>query len=967
MASPLGLSRSDGQWVVAVGASAGGLEALQRFFADMTSPTNAAFVVLQHLSADHKSMMIELLGRHTSLPVRTAQADEPLLVDNIYLLPAGVMMRIESGRLAFAPKPPHGVSLPIDLFFHSLAEASGDHAIAVVLSGSGSDGAAGAPAVRAAGGYVLVQSPESAKFDSMPRSAVAATQVDVVAAPEELAAKVLDLTHGRAARVGQGEMVDASAAKPALQVIYESLERNGGLDFSEYKLPTVMRRIERRMMLTGSASVIEYADRVAASAQESEALRRELLIPVTSFFRDPEAFAALRQQALEAMVASYTGDRPLRVWCAGCATGEEAYTLAISLLEVCHGAQRWPAMKVFATDVDQRFLDVAGQGSYPIGAAAGLTQERLARWFTHDNERIVVKPELRQMVLFARHNLLEDAPFTKMDLVVCRNTLIYFQAEPQQRVMRRLQYALNPRGVLFLGSSESLGALQPDFTAIDAKHKLYRLIRPVLTALALHDGFTRSATALRSRSTKVAVSSPSGDGVVEAAGQCLMRDYVPASLLVNAQRQIVHAWGPTQTYLRVQEGGVTMDALRLMPPRLAAVAGHALNVVMKQSEIFRSSPTAVDVDGVPVEIIVVARAMQAAEHEGYALLSLEPTGRQLAPSDLSAMAGAGSLDHLALLERELADTRLNLESGIEELKVANEELQSTNEELMSSNEELQSTNEELQSVNEELYTVNAEYNAKLETVNMLMADLEGMSQATGIATLFVDEHLMLTRFTAEATTLFRLRPGDVGRSIEDFSSAVIYPQLVDDLRHTMLTGERREREVLGPHGVWYLARVLSYGQRANGTRRMVMSFVDVSRVRDARRMQVLIDALPLHVAVLDAQGTVQLVNHAWIRFAEDNGDPGGHSTGVGVNCLAVLARSTEPQSGHILRGLQQVLDGAMPEFVWTYPCHSPLEQRWFTLHARALAWPDAGLVLAHYNVTDWVSRAGEPLPLTTIT
>ncbi len=946
-------------WVVAVGASAGGLEALQRSFAGIVVPTHAAFVVLQHLSADHKSMMLELLGRHTSLPVRTAQAHEPLLNDNIYLLPAGVMMTLDHEHLAFAPKPAQGVSLPIDLFFRSLAESYGGHAVAVVLSGSGSDGAVGAAAVRAAGGYVMVQEPETAKFDSMPRSAIAAAVADAVAAPEVLAGRVLQLTHGKAGRIGQSEMVDLTAAKPSLQVIFETLERSAGLNFSEYKLPTVMRRIERRMNALDLASVSAYADKLVGSAAEAEALRREMLIPVTSFFRDPEAFESLRSHVMRPLIDGHQGDRPLRVWCAGCATGEEAYTLAILFLETCYALQKWPSIKIFATDVDGHCLEIAGAGAYPEGVASALTPERVARYFRHDDGRITVQPELRQMVLFAKHNLLEDAPFTKMDLVTCRNTLIYFQAEAQQRVMRRLQYGLVNSGVLFLGSSESLGALQPDFQSLDAKHKLYRLIRPVLTAMALQEGFGRTTTAFKASALRSPLESEGSKGLVEMAALQLAREYMPASLLVNSQRQVVHAWGPTQNLLRIQEGGVSMDVLRLMPERLAAIVGHALSVALRQGAAYRSLPTTVELQAAPVEVVVVARPLNGAEHAGYCLLTVEQLRAGAPRVGESTSASAHDHDeHVSMLERELADVRLNLESGIEELRVTNEELQSSNEELMSSNEELQSTNEELQSVNEELYTVNSEYNAKLDTVNALMADLDGMSQATGIATLFLDEELLLTRFSVEATALFRLRPSDVGRAIGDFSNALIYPDFLKDLKHTLATGERLEREVIGPHGAWYLARILAYGERP-AKRRLVVSFVDVSRVHDAKRMQALIDSLPLQVAVIDSQGNIQQVNREWERVAEENGDPGGYHTGVGVNSLAVLARASDAQSRDVLRGIQQVLEGKLPQFGWTYPCHAPHEKRWFTLHVSPLGGGNEGAVMAHYNVTHWVTPEKE--------
>jgi two-component system CheB/CheR fusion protein len=954
-------------WLVAVGASAGGLEALQRFFSALAPPTQAAFVVIQHLSPDHRSMMSELLARHTSLPVREAVAGESLEVDHIYLMPAGVLMTIEQEHLVFTPRPLRGVSLPIDLFFRSLAGAGAgaERCIGLVLSGSGSDGASGAAALRAAGGYVMAQAPESARFDSMPRSVISTGGVDAVLPPEELAAQVLGLTQGRSGRLAGHALVATPQIKPALQRLFDGLVQHAGVDFSNYKLPTLMRRIERRMAVLGCASVTDYADRVEVTPDECEALRRELLIPVTSFFRDDAAFAALRGP-LQALVRDLPAGQMLRLWSAGCATGEEAYSLAIAALEACTAVQRWPGIKVYATDVDPGVLAVGGAGSYPAGAADQLTPERQAQWFTLQDERLQVKPELRQMVLFARHNLLEDAPFTRMDAVVCRNTLIYFQADAQERVMRRLQYALNQQGLLFLGGSESLGALQADFQALDTAHKLYRLVRPVLTALAVRDGFGRSSMALRGRSPVRSNGPAEGPRLVDTAVRQLVQAYAPLTLLVTAQRQLLHAWGPTQRFLRMPEGEPQLDVIRLLPPRLGAVASHALQVALRNRTPHTAPLLQLDLDGDNRALRVVARPLAAEEdREPCVLLSIEDH-HQTPQAAGEAVLSEHEVDRLGELERELAAVRTSLQTSIEELEAANEELQATNEELMSSNEELQSTNEELQSVNEELYTVNAEYNAKLDAVSALNADLDGMSQATGIATLFIDAQRQLVRFTPEAALLFRLRPSDIGRPLADFNNPLDYPELLADLGGVLAGGNAVERELTAPTGGGYLARVLGYGERPGVPRRAVLSLIDVSRLRDARRLQAVIDSLPEHVAVLDVHGSVRQVNHAWHAFAAQNAGAGGGGSqvggpvGVGTNYMAVLARATTPDALEVLRGLQQVLSGRSDHYRVIYPCHSPTEQRWFVMHASALRGSEQGAVVSHFDITPWHGLMVQP-------
>jgi two-component system CheB/CheR fusion protein len=942
-------------WIVAIGASAGGLEALQRFFGGVRAPTKSAFVVIQHLAPDHRSMMTELLARHTTLPVREAAQGDELEPENVYLMPPGVLMTLEDDQLRFSPRPEHGVSLPIDHFFRSLADAHASHAIGVVLSGSGSDGAAGAAELRGKGGFVLVQRPDTARFDSMPRSVVAATSVDAVLPPEELAQRAAALSAGMAARLISGELISTPAVKPALQTLFELLRVHSGVDFSQYKLPTVMRRIERRMAVTGCASVSDYAERVSASPDEQELLRRELLIPVTGFFRDPLAWEALRLH-LRHLVRQQPPQQPLRIWSAGCATGEEAFTVAMLALEVCQEEQNWPGVKVFATDIDGRFLSAGGAGVYPVGSMDAVEPSRLARHFTVTNERLSVKPELRQLVLFARHNLLDDAPFTKMDLVCCRNTLIYFQADAQERVMRRLQYALNPGGLLFLGASESLGALQGDFQVLDQANKVYRLVRPVITALAVRDGFAPSRMVIRGRHGQEPAATGQPPSLVDEGTRELLSRYAPLTLLVSPSRQLLHAWGPTERYLRVPAGQVNLDVTRLLPERLSGVAGHTLSAVTRQRIPHEAPPLRLDLASGPVLVRVVGRPLSH-EQDGdpCVLLSFEELGEP-GEDKLPGPASEAEITRLAELERELADSRASLQGHIEEMEATNEELQATNEELMSSNEELQSTNEELQSVNEELFTVNAEYNAKLDQVNTLHADLEGMSHATGIATVFVDEGLRLLRFTPEAAVLFRLRPTDAGRPLIDFNPQLVYPELVDDLRRALDGLPAHEREVAGPAGSRYLVRVVGYGEGTPASRRAVLSAIDISGIHDAQRMQLLIDSLPEHLALLDGQGTIVQVNRAWEEFARSNGgDPA--AVGVGTNYVAALARSTSADAQTVLQGLQRVLAGEQDGFRLTYPCDSPTQKRWFVMDVTPLRPTGStklrGAVVTHMEITAW--------------
>jgi two-component system CheB/CheR fusion protein len=579
---------------------------------------------------------------------------------------------------------------------------------------------------------------------------------------------------------------------------------------------------------------------------------------------------------------------------------------------------------------------------------------------------LVVRPELRQMVLFAKHNLLEDAPFTRMDLVVCRNALIYFQTDAQERVMRRLQYAIHGHGLLFLGRSETLGVLQPDFHTVDSAQKIYRLVRPVLTSVAVRDGFGRSTTSLRAarlHDRPNGLPRAAGASAVEAGQRALVEAYLPLSMLVTAHRQMVHAWGPTERYLRVPAGQANLDALRMLPPRLASVAGHVMQRVLREPGVHAAEPLWIELGDERVRVRVVARDVPGEDGaDPCVLLSFEElpgavdTGSRGGPGDSES-------ERILELERELLETRLTLQASVEELESSIEELQATNEELMSSNEELQSTNEELQSVNEELYTVNAEYNAKLDQVRALHADLDGMSQATGIATLFVDHELRLVRFTPEATLMFHLRGSDVGRPIIDFKPQLDYPALIDDLHAALHSSRPIEREIKGPGTSRYLARVVGYGEPQDAARRVVLSVIDVSRLHDAERLQCLIDALPEHMAMLNGDGAITQVNAAWDAFSRGNrAADASAATGVGANYLAALARASNPEAPDLLRRLQQVLSGQAAELRITYPCHSPDEKRWFVMQVtglpHTLSGSDRAAVVTHRDITPWVGPNG---------
>jgi two-component system CheB/CheR fusion protein len=990
-------------FVVGIGASAGGLDALEKLFTALPCDTGAAFVVVQHLSPDHRSMMDNLLARYTAMPVQVAGHEMPLSANAVFLIPPGKTMRVAGHRLLLAPKPEHGLSLPIDIFFNSLAEQCAERAIAVVLSGTGSDGSRGVPAVNAGGGLVFVQDPDSARFDGMPRSAIATGQVDVVGTPEVLAAQLL-----RHLRVPRPAAPARSAARAALTPdpldgILERLLASSGIDFRQYKPQTVQRRIERRMQLLHAPTLADYLTRLSTSPEEQTLLRRELLIPVTRFFRDAEAFEQLAECVIRPLLQAADPAEPVRVWVACCATGEEAYSLAILFAEAFRRLGRTRPVKIFATDIEPQYIEHAASGAYPATIAAEVSSLRLRQFFVDRGEQVVVRPEIRQMVIFARHNLVGDPPFTRMDLVCCRNALIYLRPEAQEQALQRLQYALVPGGHLFLGPSESLGPLQRSFAPLPGRHKIFRLLRRERLSVSLDTGgrhlptVTLRGTGTRMRAAPVPVDGAAPDWV--ALGQrALLQRYAPVTLLVGPGRELLHVWGDAAGLLQIGDGSASLDVLQLLPRELGWAAGLLLGALAFDGRPQCSAPLRWPGEPAdapePRRLRLVAQRLQAPDADpaaaadgqpgagdavGWgglpALLTLEPLREPAADGGPAAPLppGPAPLDlvqqrRIEALERELALSHDHLQATVEELETANEELQATNEELMAANEELQSTNEELQSVNEELYTVNAEFQEKVDILNSLNADLENVSKAAAIPTLFVDAGLHLLRFTPESSQLFKLRAADRGRSLEDFAHVLDYPDLFTELRRTLASGQAVEREVRSRDGQWWMARLQPYrdtgGAIGTGPQaRAVLTFFNVTSLKDSQRLQAILDALAEHVAVLDPQGGITLVNAAWRRFACDNGDADLDHSGPGCNYLDVCARAAigDADARRALEGLTDVLAGRQSHFTLQYPCHSPTRRRWFLMNVVKVPLPGAGAVVSHTDITPRAEPAtGQP-------
>lgn len=946
--------------IVGIGASAGGLEALQRFFDAVPGDSDLAYVVVQHLSPVHKSLMVDLLAKHTEMEVVQATDGVPVQRNTVYLLPPGKHLTIEDGRLRLTTKDAgSGMSLPIDIFLTALARDQGPFAIGLILSGTGSDGTRGLMAIKSAGGFTAVQQPETAQFDGMPRSALATGQIDATLPPEDLPARLIE--HARKALTRARPMPTRQRREdgddPLAQII-AVIRSVTGVDFSHYKLATLLRRIERRMQGAGLESMEEYAALLRRNSAEAVNLYKEMLIGVTRFFRDEAAFRVLADRVIPGLLANRSPTDMIRVWVCGCASGEEAYSLAILFAEAQERLGRSFDVKIFATDIDQDSIEVASLGEYPRAIAEDVSQERLARFFTAQGESYVVARDIRRMVVFAAHNIMRDPPFTKIDLLSCRNLLIYMDQPLQRKVLSLFQYALRQGGFLFLGTSETLGDLQGDFHTVDSRNKVFQSLRAGSFRLSRLLVPTVSAPLARHGEDGGSHAMEEGAAIDEAMA-ALMKAYVPPCLLVNEQMTIMHVFGDASSLLKVPAGEATLNVLKMLPSSVAMVTGTALNRAFRSGEEFALSNIPVkDREGVAAISLRVQPYVARKTGRRFALVVLDRANlRPLSVPDSDFDLNADAAERIRGLEQELLSRGENLQATIEELETANEELQATNEELLASNEELQSTNEELQSVNEELYSVNAEYQAKVEELTEITNDLDNLLRSTEIGTVFLDGDFVIRRFTPAAAGFINIIPRDIGRSIAHLSTNIDYPDFLGDIRKVFDGHEAMERHVRVHDGRWVLTRILPYLTDKNQVGGVVVTFVDVTDTKLAEeRLQKVLDSLPEHIAVTDRDGRIVMVNAAWQGFAQRNGAPAMEHCGVGSNYLDVCLTPEGLEKHGIGRavhdGLRRILDGEADHFTIEYPCHSPDEQRWFLMHATRLNDHGGGIVVSHINITN---------------
>ena len=830
-------------YVVGVGASAGGLEALERLFDGMPADTGLAFVVIQHLSPDFKSLMDELLARHTRIAIHRVEDGMAVEPNAIYLIPPKKEMIISDGHLLLTDKDPaQGLTLPIDTFFRSLAQDIGGRAVGIVLSGTGSDGSRGIRDIHEAGGLVIAQDVETARFDGMPKSAVDTGVVDFVLPPEKIPEVLLRYVRHPAAK-DRSALSAAPASETSMEAVFRLLRREYGIDFSHYKPNTVSRRIERRLLLNQSIDLDDYVERLARDSGELNALYRDLLIGVTKFFRDREAFERLQSEVIPGLLAGVPPKGEVRLWVAGCATGEEAYSLAMLIDEQLSAMDRENHVKIFATDVHRASLEFASAGVYSEASLSEVTPDRLTRYFTRKGDGYQVAADLRKMIVFAPHNVIRDAPFTKLDLIACRNLLIYLQPLAQKKVLSLFHFGLKTGGVLFLGPSESPGELTEEFDPIDNQWKIYRKRRDVRLSADLRLPMSSGFVGPRPGGGGAMHPQPAmADPHLLRAYDTLLEEHVPPSLLVSERRELVHSFSGAGKYLQVRDGRPSVDILEMIDDQLRIPLAGALQRAMKEHGpvVYRGVRVAWEDRVQDLKIAVRPVSDRRCDGSHYLITFEEQTPMQPAVDEADEIdLGEASREQLRSLEAELRYTKENLQATIEELETSNEELQATNEELVASNEELQSTNEELHSVNEELYTVNAEYQRKIVELTQLNDDMDNLLASTDVGTMFLDRNLCIRKFTPQLAEAFHLLPQDVGRRVDSFSHSIDFPGLLDAIGGVLETETPFEKQVRDRKGKWYLLRIRPY-RSASKVEGIVLTLIDVHVLKQTeKRLQLM--------------------------------------------------------------------------------------------------------------------------------
>ena len=866
--------------VVAVGASAGGLEAVRGLLDAMPSNSGMAFVVIQHTAPTHDSLLVDLLAGHTLMPVRQARHGMVVEPNHVYVNPPGAFLSIERRSLSLSNPPEGGnIRLPIDHFLQSLAIDQRQRAICIILSGTGTDGSVGLRSVKQQGGLVIAQDPAEASYDGMPRSAIATGAVDLVLALKDIPKNLTVFVRRHRAATPMPPIRSDSPLAAAVAAIVDAVRHGTGHDFAQYKQGTLLRRIERRMGLNRIVDADQYLALVTQDPAEAERLASDLLVSVTGFFRDPDAYRLLAEQVAAGLAGPRRGDRPVRAWVAGCSSGEEAYSIAMMLIELVDAAKRRIGIQIFATDIDLDALQTGRAGLYPDAIAGAVSAERLSRFFTRQEHSFRVTTDLRECVVFAAHDLLNDPPFSRMDLVACRNVLIYLQPEVQQHVLSVFRYALNDDGTLFLGAAESLGAAETLFEPISKQAQIYRpahQTRPPSMRLPIAFANRQSppqAAAL------AAAARPRGNPE-DIARRAMLDAYAPASVLINQRGEALYFHGPIDRYLAVGGGKASLDLAAMARPGLGAKLRLAVTLAVKRRDRQVLNGAQMRRGRRQVLVTIDVRPV-ASEAENLFLISFVDEAQVVTEQPRQVKPTAADATLIARLEQELTTTREELQATILDLENSNEQLRSTNEQAMSLNEELQASNEELeaskeelQSMNEELSTLNTQLQENLQRQRIIGNDLQNLLSSSDAATLFLDAELHIRFFTPAIQRLFNIQPADVGRPIGDFTRSFADPELTRDAERTLTELIPIRSEVLAESGGWFNRRVLPYLTADRKIEGVVVTFTDITDLKRAEQRastaqasaENIIDTVREPLVILDDRLVVVSANRAFYQF-----------------------------------------------------------------------------------------------------
>lgn len=831
--------------VVGIGASAGGLAALQELLQHTPEDTGFAYVIVQHLDPVHKGMLPELLQRVTPMPVKEASQRMPLKANHVYVIPPNTELTVVDKTLHLAqPSEPRGMRLPIDILFSSLASAQGQQAIGIVLSGMGSDGTEGLQAIKNLGGLTLAQEPKSAQFDSMPASAIASGCVDIIAPAAELSARISDSLNHIAIKqpaLLDDEVDPAAASATPLQHIINLLHQQTRHDFSLYKTSTVYRRIERRMAIHNLIALTDYLDLLQNNKQEIDLLFKELLIGVTNFFRDPAVWEYLVKDALPQLLSRRATEHNFRAWCVGCSTGEEAYSLAIIFTEALQQLPKQHAFQVqiFASDLSPDAIAIARRGKYPLTISAHISDDRLAQFFTKHDSHYQINQRIRDLVLFAQQDVIIDPPFTKLDLIICRNLMIYFDAKLQSRLLPLFHYSMRSGGMMLLGSSETIGRFQHLFSPIESKFKLYnrRDNAPMRSSEFMLGAFPP----LSNITKELNVSSPdtpkqSSNSLQTAANDVLLQVYSPAAVVVNHLGDIVYISGRTGKYLEPAAGKANWNFHAMIREGLRTPLYLALKQVATQREPMHLHNLSVQFEDNEYRVDVTLQTFQepaALQNMTMVIFhDIETTAkgkrRRKPNADLDLTYEA----QLQQCRNEISALREEAQASKEELQSSNEELQSTNEELQSTNEELTTSKEEMQSMNEELQTINNELQTKLDDLALAQSDMQNVLNSIEIAILFLDQKLNVRRYTDRAAKIINLRESDLGRPLSDLTTSLQYPDLNENAQETLRTLVFSEKQIAADDGRWFSIRIMPYRRIDNMIDGVVITMVDITQTKN---------------------------------------------------------------------------------------------------------------------------------------